>query len=130
MHHLTTLPLAIELVGREYPWKLSALMLHTFLDSYKTYSRIESEAFPEPENGYPEKEKMVLYFGVVISSATEAENRSSSTFQPGQGILQASRIESGKQLGGGLGVPPATASVILLPRYVDLFSELLELTEG
>src|SRR4051794_39188095 len=57
MHDLTSLPAAMDLVGSEYPWKLTALMLNTFLDSYTTHSRIESEAFPEPENGYPDKEK-------------------------------------------------------------------------
>lgn len=51
MYHLTSLPAAIDLVGQEYPWKLTSLMLNTFLDSYTTYSRIEGEVLPEPEKG-------------------------------------------------------------------------------
>lgn len=51
MYYLTSLPGAISLVGQEYPWKLTSLMLNTFLDSYTTYARIESENFPEPEKG-------------------------------------------------------------------------------
>lgn len=51
MHHLTFLPGAISLVGQEYPWKLTSLMLNTFLDKYTTYARIEGESFPEPEKG-------------------------------------------------------------------------------
>jgi hypothetical protein len=51
MHHLTSLPGAISLVGQEYPWKLTSLMLNTFLDSYTTYARIEGESFPEAERG-------------------------------------------------------------------------------
>lgn len=51
MHHLTSLPAAINLVGQDYPWKLTSLMLNTLLVSYTTYPRIEAEAFPEPEKG-------------------------------------------------------------------------------
>jgi hypothetical protein len=51
MHHLTSLPAAINMVGQEYPWKLTSLMLNTFLDSYSAHPRIEGEAFPEPERG-------------------------------------------------------------------------------
>lgn len=51
MYFLTSLPDAISLVGQEYPWKLTSLMLNTFLDSYTTYARIEGEDFPQPEKG-------------------------------------------------------------------------------
>ncbi|OIW31112.1 hypothetical protein CONLIGDRAFT_573632 [Coniochaeta ligniaria NRRL 30616] len=51
MHHLTFLPGAISLVGQDYPWKLTSLMLNTFLDKYTTYARIEGGSFPGPERG-------------------------------------------------------------------------------
>jgi hypothetical protein len=51
LHHLTSLPEAINIVGQEYPWKLTSVMLNWILNSYGAYPRIEGEAFPEPERG-------------------------------------------------------------------------------
>jgi hypothetical protein len=47
MHHLTFLSEVIDLVAQEFPWKLTALMLNTLLDSFQAYDRIEGESFPD-----------------------------------------------------------------------------------
>jgi hypothetical protein len=49
LHHLTSISAAINLVGEEFPWKLTALMLNTLLKSFDDHARIEGESFPLPE---------------------------------------------------------------------------------
>ncbi|KAK3371626.1 hypothetical protein B0T24DRAFT_650510 [Lasiosphaeria ovina] len=50
VHYLTFAPAAMSYLAPGFPWKLTAHILNTLLDSYQTYSRIEGEAFPQAEN--------------------------------------------------------------------------------
>lgn len=49
VHHLTFCPEAMAYMARDFPWKLTALMLNTLIGSYQSYARIESEQFPKSE---------------------------------------------------------------------------------
>ncbi|KAB5515608.1 hypothetical protein GE09DRAFT_1208678 [Coniochaeta sp. 2T2.1] len=52
MYRLTFLPEVNNLVAKEFPWRLLALMLNYLVDSAKDFERIEGEAFPnELEKG-------------------------------------------------------------------------------
>ncbi|KAK3383417.1 hypothetical protein B0T24DRAFT_566133 [Lasiosphaeria ovina] len=50
VHYLTFAPAAMSYLAPGFPWKLTAHMLNTLLDSYQTYSRIEGNTFPQAEN--------------------------------------------------------------------------------
>ncbi|KAK4192456.1 EST/SMG-like protein 1 [Podospora australis] len=50
LYHLTFCPDAMAIVEKEFPWKLTALMLNALLDSYKDYVRIEGEELPQSES--------------------------------------------------------------------------------
>jgi len=49
LYHSTFYHEAVELLARDFPWKLLSLMLNTLLSSCQSYDRIESEDFPLPE---------------------------------------------------------------------------------
>ncbi|GAB1311607.1 Telomerase-binding EST1A [Madurella fahalii] len=49
IHHLTFYPEAMVYIARDFPWKLTALMLNTLIGSYQSYARIEGEQFPKSE---------------------------------------------------------------------------------
>jgi hypothetical protein len=51
LYHLTFLTDVIDHVAADFPWKLTALMLNTLLDSFKAHARIEAESFPDSETG-------------------------------------------------------------------------------
>ena len=55
LYHLTYHPEAMAYVAPGFPWKLTAFMLNTLLDSIESYSRIESIRFPEQEKGKGEQ---------------------------------------------------------------------------
>lgn len=48
--HLTFYPEAIAHLAPKFPWKLTAMMLNTLIDSCKNYDRIEGENIPQPES--------------------------------------------------------------------------------
>lgn len=51
IYHLTYYPEAMAYVAPEFPWKLTAVMLNVLMESFESYSRIESIHFPEPDKG-------------------------------------------------------------------------------
>ncbi|KAK4206116.1 hypothetical protein QBC37DRAFT_301453 [Rhypophila decipiens] len=51
IYHLTYYPEAMAYVAPEFPWKLTALMLNSLMDSIESHSRIESIRFPEHDKG-------------------------------------------------------------------------------
>ena len=48
---ITKHPEAMKHVGAEFPWKLLSLMLNTLLAECQSYSRIESDSFPQQRKG-------------------------------------------------------------------------------
>jgi hypothetical protein len=51
VYHLTFFPEAIALLAPSFPWKLASMMLNTLIGSCQSFSRIESQNFPQPEKG-------------------------------------------------------------------------------
>ncbi|KAK3693628.1 hypothetical protein B0T22DRAFT_45602 [Podospora appendiculata] len=50
IYHLSSSPEAMAYLAPDFPWKLTAVMLNTFLGSFHSHSRIESQRFPQSEN--------------------------------------------------------------------------------
>ncbi|KAK3687205.1 hypothetical protein B0T22DRAFT_122049 [Podospora appendiculata] len=50
IYHLSSSPEAMAYLAPDFPWKLTAVMLNTFLRSFHSHSRIESQRFPQSEN--------------------------------------------------------------------------------
>ncbi|KAK3335454.1 hypothetical protein B0T19DRAFT_9206 [Cercophora scortea] len=50
IYHLSSSPEAMAYLAPDFPWKLTAVMLNTFLGSCDSHSRFESQRFPQSEN--------------------------------------------------------------------------------
>jgi hypothetical protein len=50
VYHLTFYPEAISRIASKFPWKLTATMLNTLIDSCKNYTRIEGDYIPHSES--------------------------------------------------------------------------------
>ncbi|KAK3987453.1 EST/SMG-like protein 1 [Cladorrhinum sp. PSN332] len=50
VYHLTFYPEAISYLAPKFPWKLTATVLNTLIDSCKNYARIEGDSIPQSES--------------------------------------------------------------------------------
>ena len=53
IYHLTFFPSALAFIQKQFPWKLTSVLLDTFSASVDSFAKYENSNFPRPDNGEP-----------------------------------------------------------------------------